>query len=64
MKKYDGKHRKRIGRKKRELTKWRHLRASARGVSVKKMLSYLDNRADPLRHCVRINSKQVYPPQK
>lgn len=64
MKKYDGKHRKRIGRKKRELTKWRHLRASARGTTVKKMLSYLDNRADPLRHCVRLKVNDEMTPQK
>ena len=54
MKKYDGKHRKRIGRKKRDLMKWRRWRAEARGVTVKKMLQYLDTRADPLRLCGRI----------
>jgi hypothetical protein len=53
MKKYDGKHRKKISKRKREILYWRKERARARGLTVKEMLQHLDTRADPLRQCVR-----------
>lgn len=52
MKKFDGKHRKRIGRKKREALAWRQRRAQARKVRVKKMINHIATRSDPLRYCV------------
>lgn len=56
MKKYDGKHRKRLSKRKREQMKWRQWRAEARGVTVKKMLQHIDTRADPLRNCPALES--------
>ncbi len=56
MKKYDGKHRKRTSRRKRNIMRWRNFRAAARGVTVKEMFERIDRSRDPLLHSRKINT--------
>lgn len=49
MRKFDGKHRKRIGRKKREARAWDHRRAQARfGGKINLMRKLISNAGNPL----------------
>ena len=56
MKKFDGKHRKKIGRKKRELIAWRARRAQAMfGGNTKRMREFCNISGNPLFYAERVS---------